>query len=209
MSDYDLIAVGASWGGLEAVGVLLATLPDELDVPIAVVQHRGADGRRTGLAELLQSTTTRPVRDANDKEPIERGVVYLAPADYHLLVEPGHFALSTDERVNYARPAVDVLFHSAADAYGPGAIGIVLTGANEDGAAGLARIKEAGGVAIVQDPRTAERSQMPAAALAATSADVVLPLDEIGPFLRGLCLGPPSGGETARAPLARARSEEP
>jgi two-component system, chemotaxis family, protein-glutamate methylesterase/glutaminase len=91
--------------------------------------------------------------------------------------------------VNFARPSVDVLFESAADAYGPATIGIVLTGANEDGAAGLARIKEAGGVAIVQDPKTAERARMPEAALAATSADVVLPLDEIAPFLRGLCLG--------------------
>lgn len=206
---YELIVVGASWGGLEAVGRLLATLPDELDVPLVIVQHRGADGRRTGLAELLQETTRRPVRDATDKEPLERGVVYLAPPDYHLLAEPGHFALSTDERVNYARPSVDVLFQSAADSYGPGTIGIILTGANEDGAAGLARLKEAGGVAIVQDPRTAERAEMPEAALAATSADVVLPLDEIGPFLRGLCLGPPPAAEPDGAPLAHAGSEGP
>ncbi|MDQ3822635.1 MAG: chemotaxis protein CheB [Actinomycetota bacterium] len=206
MSDYELIAVGASWGGLEAVGRLLETLPDELDVPLAVAQHRGADGRRAGLAELLQATTSRPVRDVTDKEPIARGAVYLAPPDYHLLVEPGHFALSVDARVNYARPSVDVLFESAADAYGPATIGIVLTGANEDGAAGLARIKEAGGVAIVQDPATAERAQMPEAALAATSADVVLPLGEIGPFLRGLCLGSPARAVPARAPGARARS---
>ena len=204
MTDYDLIAVGASWGGLEAVGRLLETLPDELDVPLAIVQHRGVDGRRTGLAELLQAATSRPVRDVTDKEPIERGVVYLAPADYHLLVEREHFALSTEARVNYARPAVDVLFESAADAYGPGAIGIVLTGANDDGAAGLARIKEAGGVAIVQDPLTAERAQMPEAALAATSADTVLPLDEIAPFLLGLCLpvGVERGSAGAPAPDA-------
>jgi two-component system chemotaxis response regulator CheB len=114
---------------------------------------------------------------------------------------PGHFTLSTDARVNYARPSVDVLFESAADAYGPAAIGVILTGANEDGAAGLARIKEAGGVAIVQDPRTAERRAMPDAANAATSADVVLPLDEIAPFLSGLCLGP----ATARAVRERRR----
>jgi two-component system chemotaxis response regulator CheB len=188
---YELIAVGASWGGLRAVGRLLETLPEELDLPVAIVQHRSADGRRTGLAELLQASTARPVREVTDKDAIERGVVYLAPPDYHLLVEPGHFSLSTEARVNFARPSVDVLFQSVADAYGTAAIGIVLTGANEDGAAGLARIKEAGGVAIVQDPKTAERAQMPRAALAATSADVVLPLDEIAPFLRGLCLGTP------------------
>ena len=170
------------------MGRLLETLPPELDVPIVVAQHRAPD-LRSNLASLLQADVARGVRDVTDKEPIERGVVYLAPPDYHLLVEPGHFALSTEERVNYARPSVDVLFESAADAYGPAAIGIILTGANEDGAAGLARIKEAGGVAIVQDPRTAERARMPEAALAATSADVVLPLEEIGPFLRGLCVG--------------------
>jgi two-component system, chemotaxis family, protein-glutamate methylesterase/glutaminase len=192
---YRLIVVGASWGGLHAVGRLLEALPAELDVPIAVAQHRGPDARTTNLAELLASSSTRPVRDASDKEPIEHGVAYLAPPDYHLLVEPGHFALSTEPRVNYARPSVDVLFESAADSYGPAAIGIILTGANEDGAAGLARIKEAGGVAIVQDPKTAERAQMPEAAIAATKADVVLPLEEIAPFLRGLCLGVPAQTE--------------
>jgi two-component system chemotaxis response regulator CheB len=191
-SEYELIAVGASWGGLHALGRLLESLPGELDVPVAIAQHRGPDGRQPSLAELLQPSAGRSVRDVTDKEPVERGVVYLAPPDYHLLVEAGHFSLSTEAHVNFARPSVDVLFQSVADAYGPTAIGIILTGANEDGAAGLARIKEAGGVAIVQDPRTAERAQMPEAALAATSADVILPLDEISPFLRGLCLGPPA-----------------
>jgi two-component system, chemotaxis family, protein-glutamate methylesterase/glutaminase len=195
--DHELIVVGASWGGLQAVGRLLETLPAELDVPIAIAQHRGADSARPRLASLLQASGVRPVRDVTDKDLIEPRIVYLAPPDYHLLVERGRFALSTDERVNYARPSVDVLFESAADAYGPAAIGIVLTGANEDGAAGLAAIKQAGGVAIVQDPRTAERARMPEAALAATNADVVLPLDEIGPFLRGLCLGTPIPATTS------------
>lgn len=188
-SDYELIAIGASWGGLHAVGRLLETLPRELEVPIAIAQHRGPDASRTDLAGLLQTSATRPVRDVVDKDAIEPGGIYLAPPDYHVLVERGYFSLSTDARVNFARPSIDVLFESAADAYGPAAIGIILTGANEDGAAGLARLKQAGGVAIVQDPSTAERSRMPEAALAATSADVVLPLEEIGPFLRGLCLG--------------------
>jgi two-component system, chemotaxis family, protein-glutamate methylesterase/glutaminase len=192
---YEVIAVGASWGGLHAVGRLLETLPEELDVPIVIAQHRGPESHRTDLAGLLQTNSARPVRDVTDKDSIDRGVVYLAPPDYHLLVEPGHFALSTDARVNFARPSVDVLFDSAADAYGPAAIGIVLTGENEDGAAGLARIKQAGGVAIVQDPKTAERARMPEAALAATNADVVLPLEEIGAFLRGLCLGAPARTE--------------
>ncbi len=186
---YELIAVGASWGGLHALGRLLETLPPELDVPLAIAQHRGPESGRTDLAGLLQTNGTRPVRDVTDKDPIEPGVAYLAPPDYHLLVERGYFSLSVEARVNFARPSIDVLFESAADTYGPAAIGIILTGANEDGAAGLARIKQAGGVAIVQDPATAERSRMPEAALAATSADVVLPLEEIAPFLRGLCLG--------------------
>jgi two-component system chemotaxis response regulator CheB len=114
--------------------------------------------------------------------------VYLAPPDYHLLVERGSFALSVDERVQNARPSIDVLFESAADAYGEGVIGVILTGANQDGAAGLAKIKERGGVAIVQDPSGAERRTMPDAAIAATVADAVLPLDEIGRFIYGLCL---------------------
>jgi two-component system, chemotaxis family, protein-glutamate methylesterase/glutaminase len=196
LTNYELIVVGASWGGLHAVGRLLETLPPELDVPLAIAQHRAPEGRQTNLSSLLQTSPHRPVRDVEDKEPIERGVVYLAPPDYHLLVEPGHFALSTDARVNFARPSIDVLFETAADAYGPAAVGIILTGANEDGAAGLARLKEAGGVAIVQDPKTAERARMPEAALEATpAADVILPLDEIGPFLRGLCLGIPTRTE--------------
>ena len=200
MKDYELIVVGTSWGGLRAVGRLLETLPAELEVPIAIVQHRGTGSPGTRLASLLQSHCIRPVRDVTDKDPIEPRGVYLAPPDYHLLVERGRFALSLDARVNFARPSVDVLFQSAVDAYGPAVVGIVLTGANEDGAAGLAAIKEAGGVAIVQDPRTAERARMPEAALAATSADVVLPLEEIGPFLQGLCPAVPVPLATSTEP---------
>jgi two-component system, chemotaxis family, protein-glutamate methylesterase/glutaminase len=193
--NYDLIVIGASWGGLHAVGEILSALPAETDAAIVIAQHRTHDAVEGGLASLLAHRAHLPVEDAHDKTPIEPGQIYLAPPDYHLLVEPGHFALSTDARVNFARPSVDVLFDSAADAYGPAAIGIVLTGENEDGAAGLARIKQAGGVAIVQDPKTAERARMPEAALAATNADVVLPLEEIGAFLRGLCLGAPARTE--------------
>jgi two-component system chemotaxis response regulator CheB len=185
---YELVVIGASWGGLRAVGELLAGLPERLELAFAVAQHRGPDARRGGLEGLLQTHSPYPVREVGDKEPIEPGHVYVAPPDYHLLVERGYFTLSVDERVNYARPSIDVLFESASDAYRQRLIGIVLTGANEDGAAGLALIKRRGGVAIVQDPRHAEAPAMPAAALAATSADAVLPLAEIGPFLHGLCL---------------------
>jgi two-component system chemotaxis response regulator CheB len=194
---YELVVIGASWGGLKAVSSLLGTMPDDLGLAVAVAQHRGADSRGSRLEELLQRHTAMPVVEAGDKDRIEPGRVYVAPPDYHLLVEPGSFALSVDERVQFARPSVDVLFESAADAYGERTIGIVLTGANADGAAGLAAIKARGGVAVVQDPGTAEARAMPDAALLATAADAVLPLSEIGPFLYGLCLAPAREEATA------------
>ena len=187
---YDLVVIGASWGGLDAVGRVLAGFPAEVDLPIVVAQHRHPDSLDATLRGLLGSQIGRPVVDVEDKLEIEAGRVYLAPPDYHLLVERGSFALSVDERVKFARPSIDVLFHSAADAYGAGVIGVILTGANEDGAAGLAEIKERGGVAIIQDPTGAARRAMPDAALAATVADAVLPLDEIGPFIYGLWMKP-------------------
>jgi two-component system, chemotaxis family, protein-glutamate methylesterase/glutaminase len=193
---YELIVVGASWGGLRALSTVLGRVPGGLSCPIAVVQHRRHDAVEGGLSKLLQLHTAERVVEAEDKMAIEPHTIYVAPPDYHLLVERGAFALSVDERVQYARPSIDVLFESAADAYGPHLVGVVLTGANEDGAAGLARVKERGGVAIVQDPGTAERAEMPAAAAAATAADAVLPLDEIGPFLYGLCCAMPSRSAT-------------
>src|SRR5205085_12562291 len=133
-----------------------------------------ADSAR-GLDELLQRHTALAVREADDKLPFEPRYVYLAPPDYHLLVEPGHLALSTEGAVQFARPSIDVLFESVADAYRERANGIILTGANDDGADGLRRIKERGGVTIVQDPATSERRRMPDAAIAASVADAVLP----------------------------------
>jgi two-component system chemotaxis response regulator CheB len=192
---YDLLVIGASWGGLDAVGRVLADFPDEVDLPIVVAQHRHPESLDETLRGLLAGQIGRPVVDVDDKLPIERDYVYLAPPDYHLLVEHGWFALSVDERVQFARPSIDVLFQSAADAYGAGVIGIILTGANVDGAAGLARIKQRGGVAIVQDPASAARRAMPDAAIAATVADAVLPLEEIGRFIYGLCVKPASTSE--------------
>ena len=185
--SYDVIAIGASWGGLEALGTLLEGIPREVDQAIVVAQHRSADSSRGVLESLLQRHIARRVCEPGDKEPIERDRVYVAPADYHLLVDGGRFALSVDARVQYARPSIDVLFESVAQAYRERAIGIVLTGANADGALGLAAIKGSGGVAVVQDPETAERRAMPEAALAAAPCDAVLSLEEIGPFLYGLC----------------------
>jgi two-component system, chemotaxis family, protein-glutamate methylesterase/glutaminase len=185
--SYEMIAIGASWGGLAAVSTLLDGLPGEVDQTIVLAQHRSSESQRGVLESLLQRHVVRPVSEPGDKEPIERGRVYVAPADYHLFVEDGHFALSVDERVSFARPSIDVLFESVADAYRDRAIGIVLTGANDDGAAGLAAIKANGGVTIVQEPRSAERRSMPDAAIAASQADAILPLEEIPPFLYGLC----------------------
>jgi two-component system chemotaxis response regulator CheB len=187
VGDYELIAIGSSWGGLKALGRVLDTLPDEVEMPVVIAQHRSPDAIDGGLRDLLARHTTRIVRDAEDKDPLESYHVYLAPPDYHLLVERGRLALSLDEAVQFARPSIDVLFESVADAYREQAIGIILTGANEDGAAGLARIKARGGVAIVQEPATSERRAMPDAALKAAAADAVLTLEEIGPFLYGLC----------------------
>ena len=196
---YELVCIGASWGGLQAVGRVLNDLPDAVELPIAIAQHRSPDSQEGALAQLLQTQIDRPVRDVEDKQPIEPRRIYVAPPDYHLLVEPGFFSLSVDERIQFARPSIDVLFESAADAYGAGVIGIILTGANDDGALGLARIKERGGVALVQDPEGATRRAMPDAAIAATLADAVLPLEEIGKFIYGLCVGPERVRERSEA----------
>jgi len=187
---YHLVVIGASWGGLTALGQVLSGLPDEVDLPIVIAQHRHPDSEEGTLAQLLNRQIDRPVVDADDKMAIEPRHVYIAPPNYHLLVERGSFALSVDERVRYARPSIDVLFESAADTYGDGVIGIILTGANDDGARGLARIKEVGGVALIQDPAEAMRRSMPDAAIAATAADAILPLEDIGPFIHGLWVKP-------------------
>jgi two-component system chemotaxis response regulator CheB len=175
---------------LDAISRILADISDELDQPIVIAQHRHPDSLEGTFAQLLQSQTSRVVRDAEDKLAIEPRHVYVAPPNYHLLIERGWLALSVDEHVQHARPSIDVLFESAAHAYGESAIGIILTGANEDGAAGLAQIKRRGGVAVIQDPAGAVRASMPEAAIAATAADAILPVEEIGKFIYGLCVVP-------------------
>ena len=185
---YDLVVIGGSWGGMRAVEAVLGGLGDDCPAAVVVGLHRGTE-ERARLSRLLQHHTTLPVREVEDKDDLHQGTVYLAPADYHTLIESdGTIALSTEAAVRHARPSIDVLFRSAAEAYRERCVGVVLTGANEDGADGLALIKKLGGVAVVQDPRTAERREMPSAAIEATHADIVLPLEEIGSFLRGLLL---------------------
>jgi two-component system, chemotaxis family, protein-glutamate methylesterase/glutaminase len=194
---YALIAIGASWGGLEAVGKILADLPPDIDTPVVVAQHRHPDSVEGALAQILHLQIARPVLDVEDKMPIEPRHVYLAPPDYHVLVERGSFALSVDERVQFARPSIDVLLESAANVYGPDVVAVILTGANEDGAFGAARVKERGGVVVVQDPADADRRTMPDAAIAATVADAILPRDEIAKFVYGLCVQPAAVREPA------------
>lgn len=186
-TEPDLVVVGCSWGGLAALNLVLRGLPDDVRVPIIVVQHRAAG--TSGLVELLARSTHRAVSEANDKESIEEAHVYLAPSDYHLLVEPARMTLSTDEAVRYSRPSIDVTFESAADAYPSGVVGVVLTGANADGARGLAHIVRRGGRAIVQDPATAERREMPDAALAAVPSALVAPVAAIGGLLCSAAAG--------------------
>jgi two-component system chemotaxis response regulator CheB len=190
MTAPELIAVGTSLGGLNALSVLLAGLPPGLPVPLVIVQHRSVTPDRDGLAQLLQAHTRLAVVEAEDKMPLEAGTVYLAPADYHLLVEQrGFLALSTEGPVRAARPSIDVFFQTAADAYRASLLGVLLTGASADGAEGLAAVKARGGRALVQDPATAECRTMPAAALAATAVDYVLPLPRIGEHLVALVEG--------------------
>jgi two-component system chemotaxis response regulator CheB len=182
----EIVVIGTSYGGLSALQILLPALSEDFPLPVVIVQHRRKDND-DGLCDFLRKRSHLPLGEPNDKEAIEPGRVYLAPRDYHLLIDQGSFALSTDSPVIHARPSIDVLFESAADAYRERAIGVVLTGANRDGGIGLARIKAQGGLAIVQDPETAESPAMPRAAIAATEVDRVLPLSEIAPFLNSLC----------------------
>jgi two-component system chemotaxis response regulator CheB len=186
----EIVVVGTSYGGLAALQSLLPALAPAFPTPVVVAQHRGKDSD-DGLCEFLRRYCPLPLSEPNDKERIESGHVYLAPRDYHLLVERGRFALSTEPPVAFARPSVDVLFESAADAYRDLVVGVVLTGANRDGARGLARIKSCGGLAVVQEPHGAESRAMPEAAIAAVEVDRVLPLAEIAPYLNGLCGLPP------------------
>ena len=183
--SFDVVAIGASLGGLSAIETLLGALPKSYRAAVLIVQHRRADGG-SRLLELLRGHSALPVSEPEDKQPLEPGQVYLAPPNYHMLVERGLLSLSVDPPVAFARPSVDVLFESVADAYGPRAVAVVLTGSNHDGAAGAAAIKRRGGVVLVQDPGSAEAPETPSAALAATDVDAVLELPALALRLSSL-----------------------
>jgi len=179
---YSVVAVGTSWGGLAALTKLLGGLPVDFSIPVVVVQHRSKDSERL-LVQLLQDATQLGVCEIEDKDPLTPGRVHVAPANYHVLIESGYASLSIEEPVRFSRPSIDVTFTSAADTYRSAAIGVVLTGANEDGARGLANIVKRGGRALVQDPKTAEIPIMPAAAIRAVPTGEILPLDALAPRL--------------------------
>lgn len=175
---YSIVAIGTSWGGLMAMSKLLSELPAEFPIPIVIVQHRGKDSDRL-LSQLLQDATPLTVCEIEDKDLLEPGKVHIAPADYHVMVERGYLSLTVEEPVRYSRPSIDVMFTSAGDAYGKEAIGIVLTGANEDGSRGLAHIVKRGGKALIQSPKTAEIPIMPEAAVRAVPTAEVLPIPQL------------------------------
>ena len=178
------VVIGTSAGALEALTVILPALPADFGVPIVVVVHIPPD-KPSVLSELFAAKCALRIREAEDKEPLDQGTVYFAPPDYHLLVESDRtLSLSTEAPVLFSRPSIDVFFESAADALGPAVIGVVLTGANEDGARGLKAVVDAGGTAIVQEPKTAFASAMPEAALAACPDAIVMSLDEIATYLK-------------------------
>jgi two-component system chemotaxis response regulator CheB len=192
----ELIAIGASLGGFSALRMLLEQLPNDLGCSIVIVQHRAADPD-SRLVELLRRYSAIPLIEPEDKTPLEPNRAYLAPSDYHLQVEYGSLSLSVDPPHLFARPAIDVLFESVADSYGAAAVCVVLTGSNEDGAAGAVAIKRAGGKLIVQDPKSAESPIGPRSVLARVAADAVLPLEAIAAEIRRLCI--PCGRTNGRS----------
>jgi two-component system chemotaxis response regulator CheB len=187
---YDLVVVGTSWGGLSALRTLIGELPDSFQMAVTVVQHRHRDSDHL-LRTLLQERSTLRVFEVEDKMPLEHGHIYVAPPNYHTLVEPGHFSLSTEAPVRFSRPSIDVTFSSAADSYTHRTVGVVLTGANADGAEGLRRISDRGGLALVQDPDGAESPVMPIAARTAVPRARVMSLEAMAQFLAALPAGLP------------------
>ena len=186
MRRISAVVLGASAGGFEALLAVLKALPASYPMPLVAVLHL-PENHESRLAELFAHRLPLRVREARDKEPLAAGTLYFAPSGYHLSIENDHsFSLSCEARVSYARPSIDVLFASAADAYGKSLAGILLTGANYDGAAGLSGIRLAGGLTLLQDPSTAEVSTMPEAALRRMTPDLILSLAEINSLLHRL-----------------------
>ena len=190
--EYKLIVIGASAGGMEALKNLLPVFPPAFPVPIVIVQHISSLSNGF-MIQYLNSISSVRVKEAEEKESLCAGTVYFAPPNYHLLIEDDQtLSLTVEKKVNYARPSIDVLFESAAYTYGNALIGVVLTGANNDGAKGLATIKKAGGYTIVQSPETAYSDSMPRSAIGAATPDMIIPIEEIAIVLRDLFMKKPN-----------------
>lgn len=181
-AGHDVVVVGASAGGVEALRSMAAQLPGDLPAAVLVVLHVTAAGP-SALPDILRRAGAMPVTHALDGERLERGRILVAPPDHHLLIHDGHVRVTRGPKENSHRPAIDPLFRSAATAAGPRAIGVILSGMLDDGAAGLAAVKAAGGVAIVQDPKDATYSSMPRSALAAVDADEIVSSRLLGPAI--------------------------
>ena len=186
ITEYEIIVIGVSTGGFKALEMVLSKLPKDFNLPVVIVQHRKKDPDDFFIDYMNDKTSLR-IKEAEDKESIKQGVGYIAPPDYHLLVERDYtFSLSVDSPLKYARPSIDMLFETAAEAYESRVAGVVLTGANDDGSYGLKKIRECGGLSIIQDPATAEAPMMPEAAIKIAGADHILGLENIGKFLGNL-----------------------
>lgn len=181
---YSAVVMGGSAGGIEALSQILSALPKDFCLPVIAVLHLHPHSANNSIVETFFADLGIPVREVNDKEPVLPGFTYLAPPNYHVLVEANRtLTLSTEEKVNNSRPSIDVLFESAADVYGAGTIGILLSGASHDGVRGLLKIQQGGGLTIVQSPETALATIMPKAAIELCPGAKILPLPEIGPFV--------------------------
>jgi two-component system chemotaxis response regulator CheB len=179
MNNYKIIVIGCSMGGITALEKLLSPLPSSFSIPIVIVQHISPVSENY-LVDILNDSCNLIVKEVDEKEKIKKGHIYIAPPDYHVLIETDFtFTLSLEDKVNFSRPSIDVLFETAADCCKNKTIGIILTGANNDGASGLKKIKNAGGITIVQEPIEAKISTMPKAAIKSTGPHYILKLEKI------------------------------
>lgn len=193
MNEDRLLVIGGSAGSLQVIVAVLAALGKDYPMPVLVVLHRN-NVVESSLEELLSGRTGQVIREVEEKDPLRAGIVYISPADYHVLVEKDRsFSLDYSERVNYSRPSIDVTFRSAADVYGEGLVALVLSGGNADGAEGMEYVKERGGFTIVQDPEAADVPYMPQQVLLRVQVDVVAPTDELPGIVRALGRQPPAG----------------
>ena len=184
---FRIVVAGASLGGFRALKALLSGLPKDVPLPIVVVQHRSLDESEL-LAALLANHVSLPVVEIHDKQEIKDGRIFVGPSNYHVLIDGDHLALTTEAPVWDWRPSIDVLFESAAESFGEGVLGVLLTGMNRDGAAGLKRIKECGGHTLLQDPLSAEGQVVPKRVIESIPADSVLPVEKIASFMMDLAV---------------------